>query len=982
MRYDTVQFELWRWVRGAVAVATVLLGLVTSASAQVTYIGGNILNNFSGATGRSVTFPSATAGCNTTTVATNNSIANGDLQIVTIHFRSNSGTTVTPPYAGWTLKTSIVASGGLTHIYYKVYNSAVDTALQTWNWSAAETGWIRLYAVRGAHTANFHVFSTVDDYSGAGSQFAPGVTTTVAGAHIQSYLGNTGAGGYGGGTGTTAPYAYMTTTATGGAQNFSKCAGTAAATYGPWGMTPAGMPPVPTSTTGITIVACPSGNYPCASVAETLASFSINTGGATASICSAKAITFTAQKVPSGTMTGYTGTMRVTGPTGATWARGVGAGGALVSNPGGLGNHVADYTFILADAGVAVLNMSYPVIADVTATAINQPASIAGTTSTAMNFRSTGTATFTVAGTDGNATLRDNPVAGRAHPMLATYVPAGCGAASAYQGTRSVKAWVTTQGGHPGGASLPSIGGTTLTGAPQAVSLTFNASGQASFNLSASDIGRYVLNLRDDSGSASANINGSTSTLTARPFGMFVLNPAGNAGANTPAGAVFKYAGETFTAQVRPVTYDGADAMNADGTPAAGADLSNNAAVASAASSTLPSLSATVTAPAGGVGALNAVTGWSTAGGVHSADVNFSDVGAITLNASATNYLGTAGLTVTDGGGRTVGRFRPYDLAVAYNTPQFSSPTAACGFSYVGQNFTFGTAPQLTVRARNASGATTGNYTGAWGKLTAGSLTGLSFAAAAGTLNAPTASPLAPTDNANGTYTYTFGLLPTSNFSFNRTAADPFTADIAFRINAISDGEVSVGGVAPVASFGLATAGNGIAFAGGAKSMRYGWIEAPSNAVSQPDVNATLAVPIRIMYRTGGVGVPHTADTCTTLTRSNVVLAFGGGGLNACETAMSTASLGFSGVGATANWTLLAPGALNNGTLTVKFAVDSTVGGDNYCTGQGGAFMAATGASLSHLLDAGGNPTVSVTYGAAGPVMGTNRRRVYVRENY
>ncbi|MDO8940173.1 MAG: hypothetical protein Q7U98_13555 [Methylicorpusculum sp.] len=58
----------------------------------------------------------------------------------------------------------------------------------------------------------------------------------------------------------------------------------------------------------------------------------------------------------------------------------------------------------------------------------------------------------------------------------------------------------------------------------------------------------------------------------------------------------------------------------------------------------------------------------------------------------------------------TVGRFVPDHFTVSANSPAFKP---ACNrFSYIGQPFGFGTAPKLTVTAKNSTGDTTLNYDG------------------------------------------------------------------------------------------------------------------------------------------------------------------------------------------------------------------------------------------------------------------------------
>ncbi len=85
-----------------------------------------------------------------------------------------------------------------------------------------------------------------------------------------------------------------------------------------------------------------------------------------------------------------------------------------------------------------------------------------------------------------------------------------CAVATNYSGAKSLKAWYTANASHPAGATAPAIDsgtalGTSVPGSAN-VSLTFTA-GVASFNLTTSDVGKFSLNLRDDTRSFANAVN-------------------------------------------------------------------------------------------------------------------------------------------------------------------------------------------------------------------------------------------------------------------------------------------------------------------------------------------------------------------------------------------------------------------------------------------------------------------------------------------
>ncbi len=329
------------------------------------------------------------------------------------------------------------------------------------------------------------------------------------------------------------------------------------------------------------------------------------------------------------------------------------------------------------------------------------------------------------------------------------------------------------------------------------------------------------------------------------------------------------------------------------------------------------------------------------------------------------------------------GRFIPDNFGVSYNVPVFG---AACGgFTYIGQIFNYTTQPVISVIARNGTSngltnATTTNYAGDYAKLTNMSLAPASQAARYSRFDALAppvgATPLLDTSGlpaiaadpaiasfANGASTLTFSTdtgLPDSGLLFTRGAAvnAPFTADIALAIDVIDTDGVTFAG--NPARFGTASAGNGIAFGGGSKAMRFGKLKL-SNAYGSELL--ALPVPIGTEYWNGTSFVPNTLDNCTAI--SNATVSFGNyqGGITAANlTEAANLNLGGNFVSGKGALTLTKPTPAPTGKGSVDITVDLAAGNKTYL--QSGPTYSS-------------NPTARATFGIykRGPM-------IYMRERY
>jgi uncharacterized protein DUF6701 len=414
----------------------------------------------------------------------------------------------------------------------------------------------------------------------------------------------------------------------------------------------------------------------------------------------------------------------------------------------------------------------------------------------------------------------------------------------------------------------------------------------------------------------------------------------------------------------------------------------------------------------GGFGAANPVSGTATG-----ASFTYSEVGNFTVGVngvyddtftSASSDQGNGDCTndfsTTLVGGRygckfgnsvtsaAIGRFTPDHFDVALNAPVF---TPACGsFTYVGQGFSYSTAPVITVTARNSAGlgnAITRNYTGAWQKITTGSLTypggtAKGYRAFTGTLdvtNAP-ANPTITPGGAGSEGTVALGFsLGAPGLLFQRAAeVAPFDADISLALNVIDEDAVAY--ASNPAKFGNEVAGGGMVFSDlnplttGDKSMRFGRLQLGAGGGSQL---VALSLPVEAQYWNGTAFVTNAADNCTTLSAANVGLG-NFIGLASGDTTPAIAGAFSSG---RKTLTLSPPGGSKVGTVDVVLNLNTAAGAFSSCT----AFApppTPTAADLAHLrgrwCPPGPNYDRDATARARFGVYRGAEEVIFVRENY
>ncbi len=391
---------------------------------------------------------------------------------------------------------------------------------------------------------------------------------------------------------------------------------------------------------------------------------------------------------------------------------------------------------------------------------------------------------------------------------------------------------------------------------------------------------------------------------------------------------------------------------------------------------------------------------WSASSGVvTSTTATYSEVGAFKMKLVDTTF---ANVDAADGSTTAeryiesttpdVGRFVPdhFDLG-SLNTPQFktfNASDAACSsvpsprsFTYIGQAFGYVTAPQATISAKNATGATTANYRGPLWKLTDADL----VQAYSYTLTPASMPGLdtgligTPTLSSNGDGTGTAASNSNDVLAFVRsptTPLAPFTAAIALSMS-VSDG--SEAGVAGNGTIGTGTSalfdggGSGIAFDAG-NAFRYGRLRL-ANAHGSELLN--LPVPMETQYWAGSVFALNSADNCTRIAASNIALGNYQKNLAACETAVSISGR-FSG--GKSNLQLTKPGAGNDGSADLAVNLGTSASGNSCAPGA----VPATAANQSYLQgkwtgsNYDQNPTARATFG----VYKNANEFIYLREMY
>ena len=358
--------------------------------------------------------------------------------------------------------------------------------------------------------------------------------------------------------------------------------------------------------------------------------------------------------------------------------------------------------------------------------------------------------------------------------------------------------------------------------------------------------------------------------------------------------------------------------------------------------------------------------------GVLASDLmSYSEVGAISVRLSDPSFAdvdaadSSAEERLLQSAEFTLGRFVPdsYTLATA-SAGQLAPGHSACAapgaaFTFFGQGFSWASAPQMTVTARNADGQTTVNWTGALMKLTdthVSATLGLTPALAMNT----TAAPLAITDLGGGSARVVAGA---DSFALVRGASPVASARPSFSwtLSVSDSSESSVAGngtisVTPVAST--------VAFASGSGDFHYGRIALAS---VYGDARRAQPLPVEVQAWNGLAWAPlAAAGSCITLPAGAFAYNQARGALDAGSGVSNCGAAVRSNAGTIAGRASpaldrLPPSALPSAALTVRLNLGAASG--QSCSGA--TSVAATSAALPWLAAPdGSDPSARITWGA------------------
>lgn len=657
-----------------------------------------------------------------------------------------------------------------------------------------------------------------------------------------------------------------------------------------------------------------------------LAGFEITHVSTTASTCSPTAVTVEALNNDGNRLTNYTGTVTVSTSSGhGDW---IGDGTMNSVDNGSADDGEAQYAFDNADDGRIVLDLANEHADDLTITVSDAAVGVIsssdsdGNPQAPLSFRNNA---FVVERDD---PLGQDLVAGRDHGLRIAMVrrdpsSGACDVAQAYDGDVSLKAWVSRHPDDPGGVA-PMMDGPAHPGAslPNArtgsstITLRF-IDGVARPVLVTSDVGRYALNLVDDTSGFAVDssgdpreIAGSSQAMTARPFGFdlgFSSDPnassayAESGGSPDPDGTPFKAAGDSFVLTIRAVLWSAVDDDGPeDGIPDPDADLSDNVLAQSFGEEGVaetvdlghtPSLAdmdeaGTLTLASGAPA--DGLDGFS--GGQADHGLAYDEVGIIDLSATLSDgdylYNGRG----VNGATGNVGRFHPAAFEVALNQPEFD---AACGdFTYLGQPFGFLVTPEATITAVNTNDVRVRNYEGSFWRLGTAlahdpsGADGFVYGDQVGVtgLSAPTSSvAYGDTSEVGGLVTLYLHGGAGEEFVYDKPAGEvaPFDADVRLQVG-VDDGDAAGSGSVAHIGFSGDSDPPGSLAATNDELLRFGRL-AVINAYGSEML--PLQMPLEAEYFDGNGYIVNGADACTAYDAASVSFENFEGGLGGADVA-------------------------------------------------------------------------------------------------
>ena len=659
----------------------------------------------------------------------------------------------------------------------------------------------------------------------------------------------------------------------------------------------------------------------CAPVSNGLDHFVITPASFAASTCVPNAITIIAEDAGNNTLSSYTGTVMIATSSGhGNWSKNA-ANGQLAPDPDNNDDGDVAYSFDSGDGGVAILDLSN---------------THAETLTISVSDGGVSTVSASIVFGDNAFVISADPVQVAGRPLAMSIAMWTNDGADCFIDTNYNYSPHSLDVGIDRNAVLtsannPSIGGTPIMeGAPAAIDFDFQTlPGQASFVVGNSDVGQFRLLVSDNTLQHSDTvIFGMSEVITLRPFGIAVTNlvdtltATPNPANATAANPVFTTAGHDLSAAVAGVLWDAADDADNDGVLDTGIYANNNVAPSFAWDTLLSvSLLASSYTPSPGTpGTLNnnsiALAEFS-GGSALITDLQYTEVGSFTLQAASNDYLGLPALDIA-GDDIVVGRFIPASFEVGVVDDGILADSCSV-FTYIGQDFTYDTAPRISVTAMNSLGDLTLQYRDAFVKLNASSVsvavsqddtTSGSDAAPLDVSYTPAAMGFTPQNN--GIVSYDFGAdiyrygpdAPLGNFSkAANSEVAPFVADINPEITEISDGEVTSSYA--VGTYELDPAGN---------NLRFGRLRMDN--VHGSELNPLL-MPAYTEYWNGFSFQRNNLDTCTEISSGDLVSVANPVALSLPAVVEFPASAG------DVNYSYPAPGSGNNGYIDTSTDLSS-----------------------------------------------------------
>ena len=396
-------------------------------------------------------------------------------------------------------------------------------------------------------------------------------------------------------------------------------------------------------------------------------------------------------------------------------------------------------------------------------------------------------------------------------------------------------------------------------------------------------------------------------------------------------------AGQPFTVGATATNASGATTTNYNGTPTA----TLSACSGSACIGSLGSLSLTAAAVSGVITDNTATYSEAGAFRLQLDDASFASVDSGDGSTAAEMTVSSPALDI--------GRFVPDHFTLTLlATPQLKTfNDVSCStrsFTYVGQPFSYLSAPQAVVAAENADGDTTANYQGVLWKLS-GSAVSQAYspiAPASPALDTSSISNAGVTSNGDGTGV--IAAAGTDTLKYTRSSSTPlapFNASISLSWSASDTSESAVAGNGSIATT-TPLVFSSIAFDSG-NAFRYGVLKLASAYGSELN---NLAVGVEAQYWDGLRFATNTSDQCTSLPTGIVAMGNYQRSLSACETALAPATQKLSA--GRGFFALLKPGSGNNGSTDLTLQLGATASGQT-CTAVGAAAVAASAGNLSWL---------------------------------